>query len=76
MHILLHLQALAENCPRLTQLDLSYCTCFSEAGLTAALSVMLLRRAADGAQPLRRLNLSCIQVGEACGQPQAGQSAA
>lgn len=51
----------------LSDLDLSYCTKFSETGLTAALSVMLLRPAGGGAQPLARLLLNGIQVG-LCGR--------
>ena len=56
------LQALAKHCPRLASLDLSYCTKFTETGLTGALRTMLLRRRSASSGPLRRLNLSCIQA--------------
>lgn len=55
---------MAQHCTRLTHLDLSYCTNFSEAGLTSALGALLLRRRepGGGARPLERINLSCIQA--------------
>ncbi|EFN51581.1 hypothetical protein CHLNCDRAFT_55036 [Chlorella variabilis] len=54
----------ADSCPLLASLSLAHCTQFSDRGLCAALSTMLLRPAApDGSSaPLRRLDLSFIQV--------------
>ena len=58
-------QTLAERCPCLEALSLAHCTQFSDGGLTAALTRMLLRPAApDGSSAsLRRLDLSFTQVG-------------
>lgn len=59
------MQTIAECCPRLSSLALAHCTQFTDRGLTAALTAMLLRpAAADGSSaPLRRLNLSYTQAG-------------
>ncbi|KAL4419549.1 hypothetical protein ABPG77_006880 [Micractinium sp. CCAP 211/92] len=58
------LQTIASCCPRLTSLALAHCTQFTDRGLIAALTPMLLRPAApDGSTaPLRRLNLSFTQI--------------
>ncbi|PRW20378.1 F-box LRR-repeat 6-like [Chlorella sorokiniana] len=58
------LQTIAEHCPCLEALSLAHCTQFSDGGLTAQLSRMLLRPAApDGSSaPLRRLDLSFTQI--------------
>jgi len=59
------LQTIAEHCPNVESLSLAHCTQFSDGGLIAQLSRMLLRpAAADGSStPLRRLDLSFTQVG-------------
>ena len=59
------LQTIADHCPCLEALSLAHCTQFSDGGLIAQLSRMLLRpAAADGSStPLRRLDLSFTQVG-------------
>jgi hypothetical protein len=55
---------LADACPLLSSLSLAHCTQFSDRGLAAALTAMLLRPVApDGSsEPLRRLDLSFIQA--------------
>ena len=57
-------QVLADACPLLSSLSLAHCTQFSDRGLAAALTAMLLRPVApDGSsEPLRRLDLSFIQA--------------
>lgn len=58
------MQTIASCCPRLTSLALAHCTQFTDRGLIAALTPMLLRPAAPDCStaPLRRLNLSFTQV--------------
>ncbi|KAL4431484.1 hypothetical protein ABPG75_006740 [Micractinium tetrahymenae] len=58
------LQTIAGCCPRLSSLALAHCTQFTDRGLIAALTTMLLRPAApDGSTaPLRCLNLSFTQI--------------
>ena len=56
------LRAVAEGCPLLESLDLSHTSGFSEAGVSSALQAMLQRPAGPGSSPLRRIDLSFIQL--------------
>jgi len=54
--------SIAENCPKLSNLNLAYCTGFREQGLADALCSMLSRPLNENSSPLQNLDLSFIQV--------------
>ncbi|KAL4515458.1 hypothetical protein Ndes2437B_g06897 [Nannochloris sp. 'desiccata'] len=56
------LLSIAENCPKLRSLNLSYCTGFREQGLADALCSMLSRPLDENSFPLQDLDLSFIQI--------------
>jgi hypothetical protein len=56
------LVAIAENCPKLRNLNLSYCTGFRDAGLADVLVCMLHKPLNENSSPLSDLDMSFIEI--------------